>query len=81
MPNLISIELGNEPEGMILRDGQLILAVYNSASPIIAKGQNWSPTVDAASQQRWHQSLRARLGSQWHKRQLTYPFRNGALQS
>ncbi|KAF8584898.1 glycoside hydrolase family 79 protein [Ramaria rubella] len=50
MGNLISIELGNEPE------------FYSSSSPIIPAGLSWSPTVDAASQQQWHQDLGARLG-------------------
>ncbi|GJJ07592.1 hypothetical protein Clacol_001795 [Clathrus columnatus] len=45
MPNLLSIELGNEPE------------FYASGSPIIPPGQSWNPTLDAASQQKWHEDL------------------------
>ncbi|KIJ25823.1 glycoside hydrolase family 79 protein [Sphaerobolus stellatus SS14] len=50
MPNLFAIELGNEPE------------FYASGSPIIPAGQSWSPTTDAASQQKWHQDLRNTIG-------------------
>lgn len=50
MHNLLSIELGNEPE------------FYDSDSPIIPADQTWSPTLDAASQQEWHQDLGQALG-------------------
>ncbi|KAL4267884.1 Beta-glucuronidase C-terminal domain-containing protein [Pleurotus pulmonarius] len=50
MPNLLSIELGNEPE------------FYASGSPIIPAG-GWNPAADGASQKAWFTSLAPSLGN------------------
>ncbi|KAJ8523517.1 hypothetical protein ONZ45_g96 [Pleurotus djamor] len=50
MPNLLSIELGNEPE------------FYASGSPIIPSG-GWNPATDAASQKAWFTALSPSLGN------------------
>ncbi|GJE97722.1 glycoside hydrolase family 79 protein [Phanerochaete sordida] len=52
MPNLFAFELGNEPE------------FYASNSPIIvAGGQGWSQSVDAASQKSWFETFSRSVGS------------------
>lgn len=40
----------------------IVYKVYDSDSPIIPLDQTWSPALDAASQQEWHQDLGQTLG-------------------
>ncbi|EPQ57604.1 hypothetical protein GLOTRDRAFT_59073 [Gloeophyllum trabeum ATCC 11539] len=51
MPNLLSIELGNEPD------------LYSQSSPIVPAGATWSPSVDGTSQKQWFSDMGTTVGN------------------
>ncbi|EGO27198.1 glycoside hydrolase family 79 protein [Serpula lacrymans var. lacrymans S7.9] len=62
MPNLLAMELGNEPE------------FWASTSPIIPSGTTWTPTTDGESQKLWFTDFAPSIGNMFQAAvYLQYP--------
>ncbi|TDL19243.1 glycoside hydrolase family 79 protein [Rickenella mellea] len=51
MKNLLSVELGNEPD------------LYSGSSPIVPAGQPWNPTTDGSVEKQWFTDLAPDVGN------------------